>query len=690
MNPDPLLETRPRKRLQVVLVALLLAVTGYVFWPSLSYPFVGWDDPALIGQNPYYRGLSLEHLRWMFTSFLMGHFQPLTWISYGADYLLWGMDPRGYHLTNLLAHLVSVALVFLVARQILRLTVARADRTAGPDLAAALAALFFAIHPLRVESVVWVTERRDVLSLMFLLAAFFCYLHSATGTTAQKRWYVLSLFAFALSLLSKAWGMTFPVLLLIVDLYPLRRRTPGGRERSSWTRLLLEKLPFAILVVPIIALALQAQHSSTAMLGLEKHSLLHRVAQSIYGLCWYPWKMLAPTRLSPLVEIEPDFNPLAAEHLLCLGCLVVVFVLLLLLRRRWPALLAAAISYAVLVSPVLGLVQSGPQKVADRYSYLSCLPFTFLLAGLLFLLWKRIASGRGRLLFAGAVGLAMALVLGGLTRRQLPFWSDTDVLWTRVWDMDPDSYMGPYNLGVSRMREARYAEALELYERSYENNPDFVPNLINLAKMNDVQGNPERARMLFDRAVEEGPDEIFSWLNRGISRSQHGDSERAIDDLAHVLEREPDNQLALLHRGLAYQNLRRHDRAVLDLGFLLALRPGDPAVLCHRGYNLEHSGEPYRAIADYSQALRIDPDMTRARFRRGHVLLGLDQAQPALADLEIAVQQAAGDWRIHRDLGRAQLMLGKPEEGVRALERALALAPEGQKPAIQALLREDH
>ena len=688
MNPDSPQETGPRKRLQVVLVVLLLVITGYVFWPSLDYPFVDWDDPALVTENPHYRGLSLEHLSWMFSSFLMGHFHPLTWISYGADYVVWEMDPYGYHLTNLLAHLVSVLFVFLVARQMLRLTVARTDRTAGLDLMAAAAALFFAIHPLRVESVVWVTERRDVLSLMFLLVAFWSYIHSAARTAAWKRWYALSLLAFALSLLSKAWGITFPVVLLIVDLYPLQRRSPGRPERTPWKRLLVEKLPYVALVVPIFILALRAQHSSTAMLGLEKHALLNRVAQSIYGLSWYPWKMLAPTRLSPLVEIESDFNPFAMEHLLSLGCLVLVGIALLRLRRRWPALLAAAVCYAVLVSPVLGLVQSGPQKVADRYSYVSCLPFAFLLAGLLFLLWKRIENDRKRLLFAGAVLVSMALVLGGLTRRQLPFWSSTEVLWTRVSEHDPNSYMGPYNLGVFNMRRARYAVALDLYERSYASNPEFAPNLVNLAKMNDVLGHSERARMLFDQAVELAPDELYTWLNRGISRSQHGDTAGALEDLNHVLAAEPANRLGLLHRGLTYQNLERHDEAVSDLTMVLALQPGDAVVLCHRGRSLERLGKPLRAIVDYGQALRTDPNMARARFRRGHALLELGQVESALADLEVAVRQAAGDWRIHRDLGRAQLKSGQSVAGVSSLERALAMAPERQKPSVQAILDE--
>src|SRR5207249_5694880 len=207
------------------------------FLPALGSQFVLWDDDMNFTDNPSYRGLSASHLRWMFTTLYGGHYQPLSWLTLGLDYTLWGMNPTGYHLTSLLLHAVNAVLFYYIVLALLRRAVAAVSASAG---AAAVGALFFAIHPLRVESVAWASERRDVLAALFYLATVLAYLRMAEEEPSGRahRWYLVSLACFVLSLLSKAWGITLPVVLLALDVFPLRR-APRLREKAPYAALAL-------------------------------------------------------------------------------------------------------------------------------------------------------------------------------------------------------------------------------------------------------------------------------------------------------------------------------------------------------------------------------------------------------------------------------------------------------------------
>jgi hypothetical protein len=251
-----LAETRkaPSKPLDAWIAFSVAFVTFAVFLPALRNGFVNWDDYELLVDNPRYRGLGWEQVSWMFSTFHNGHYQPLSWMTFALDYLIWGMEPFGYHLTNLVLHATNTALVYFLALRLLSLALSRPP--SAPDLglrmAAGFAALFFSIHPLRVESVAWVTERRDVLSGLFFLATLLCYLQGMTisnDPSHQARWRNRALIAYGLSLLSKASGVTLPVVLLALDVYPLRRlgggpgRWLGPLARHVWW----EKVPFFLL-----------------------------------------------------------------------------------------------------------------------------------------------------------------------------------------------------------------------------------------------------------------------------------------------------------------------------------------------------------------------------------------------------------------------------------------------------------
>src|SRR4051812_21592681 len=250
--------------LRYVLPVCVVALTLACFLPVLTNGFVDWDDGQLLFQNSNYRGLDWPHIRWMFSTFYMGHYQPLTWTTFGLDYLLWGLDPFGYHLTNLVLHCANALLFYFVALRLLLLAGRGVDahRVSGLYLATALAALLFALHPLRVESVAWITERRDVLSGLFFLATLYCYLQGAERSTARRPWMAAAVIFYLLSLLSKAAGMALPIVLVVLDFYPLRRLASGRWRAPEARRVWLEKIPFVILALVFGVVALLAQRDA--------------------------------------------------------------------------------------------------------------------------------------------------------------------------------------------------------------------------------------------------------------------------------------------------------------------------------------------------------------------------------------------------------------------------------------------
>src|SRR5437667_8719796 len=332
------------------LVPVLIAlVTFAAFLPTLQNQFVNWDDDDNFLGNPHYRGLTWTHLRWMWTTHL-GHYIPLTWLTFGLDYVLWGMNPVGYHLTSLALHMTSSVVFYAIGvRLFAAARLAPGDGVAG-KLGAAVAASLFAVHPLRVESVAWATERRDVLCGLFFLLAVLAYLRACdtpAGEGRWRRWYWAALGLGALALLSKSMAVTLPLVLLVLDVYPLGRL---GGDRGGWSGpaarwVWAEKLPFVALSAGASAMALLALEHVKGIKPIAALGVGDRVAISVYSLAFYLWKMGAPLNLSPLYELPERIEPLSRPYLGAAAVVAAVSAAALLLRRRWPALAPVWVGY---------------------------------------------------------------------------------------------------------------------------------------------------------------------------------------------------------------------------------------------------------------------------------------------------------------------------------------------------------
>jgi Flp pilus assembly protein TadD len=604
-----------------ILVAML---TAAAFAGSLWNGFVDWDDQILIGRNEAYRGLGWTHVSWMFTNVMMGHYVPLTWLTLGLDYVLWGMRPAGYHLTNLVLHAANAALFYLVA---LRLLAASTRFTPGlRRLAATAATVFFAIHPLRAESVAWVTERRDVLSGLFFFLTILLYLaavrpdlgsgHDASPgdvRDSRRRYWRLHAFAWCMYLLaifSKSIVMTLPAILVLLDVYPLRRL---GTDWRAWWRpsgwpVWREKIPYAALGL----LAAMLGYYGQAMNGFFTSTAIVpwtvRPSLVLYSVWFYASKTALPLRLAPLYELPARIDPLAIEFAAPAGVVLVTSVLLLVLRRRWPAGLAAAGAYVVLLAPVAGLTHSGFQLAHDRYSYLSCLAWALLVGAGVAVLVRAGRDGIVRPVVANAAMAAVAAWFVGmavLTWQQVEVWRDTDTLWLAAEQSEPECSLCRYHVGALAFNA----------------------------------GLHERARDRFQMMLETRPDRAEGNAHLGLSLAALGDTEQAIAAYRRALETNPTDALTRNNLALALQYSGKRREALVEFEHALRLAPRDATVHVNTGLFLAEQGDDERAVTHFRSAVDLKPDMTRARFELARGLLSLGDTESARVEYE-RVRQA--------------------------------------------------
>lgn len=593
-----------------LLVALLTAVA---FLPEFKNGFVGWDDYENLLENPHFQGLDWIQLRWMFTTFHLSLYRPLTWMTLGLDYTLWGMDPFGYHLSSLILHVVNAVLVYLLSLLLFRRAMS-SPFTPGEfplRIAAGFAALLFALHPLRVEAVTWISGRENVLAGGLGLAALLCYLKAAAG---EKRawWLSLAVVIYALSLLAKASGMTLPLVLVVLDIYPLKRLGPGRWLGSDANKVWLEKIPFLVLGLAAAVIGVLAKQETGAMSSFAQYGFARRLAQALFGLAFYLWKTLLPVGLSPLYELPSQFNPLEWHFVLSGAAVLAITAVLLMARRRWPAALAAWACYVILLLPVLGIAQSGPQIVADRYSYLACLGWAMLAGAAMLHGWRLWINGRiGPRLFISAAGLgALILIgLGFLTWQQTQIWHDSETLWRHALAVAErsrfKSSVAHYNLGKTVGSRGNLTEAIEHYRQALVIDPGY-------AKAHNNLGNALFAR---------------------------GELAEAIEHYRQALKVDP-----------------AHAKAHYNLGAALA-----------KGGNLAEATEHFH------QAVRIDPDYGKAHHTLGVVLARRGDLEEAIGHFRQAVRIQPDSAEAHQSLGQALALQGNRDEAVQHYQQALSI-----------------
>src|SRR5881296_3470250 len=620
------------------LVPLLIAVVTFAaFLPALHNQFVNWDDDKNFLENPHYRGLGWTHLRWMWRTTQLGHYIPLTWMTFGLDYLLWGMNPLGYHLTNLLLHAANAVVFFFITRRLLtRALPGPSERGHTLAVSAAFAALVFAIHPLRVESVAWATERRDVLSGLFYLSAVLAYLRACDREERGRGWYWGAVALFAGALLSKSMAVNLPVVLMILDVYPLRRLggSIGWRSKPA-RRIYVEKIPFVLLAAVASAIAVMAQFSIHAALPLAQLSVPGRLAVSAYGLSFYLGKMIVPVNLSPLYELPRTVSPWAMPFILSFGLAIAITAIVLSLRRRMLGLPAAWVAYLVVLLPVLGIFQSGPQIAADRYTYLAGLGWAILAGAGLLSSWSRLPF-----LLIGLV-VFIPVGLGILTWNQVHVWHDSKTLWAHALAIDPHSSVAQNDFGEALAQQGKLAEAIEHYRQALNIKPDYADAHYNLGGALAQQGKLADAIHHYQRALQITPGDADAHTNWGGALAQQGKLAEAAEHYQQALRIKPDHAAAHNNWGAA----------------------------------LTRQGNLAEAIEHYRQAVNIKPDYADAHYNLGGALAQQGKLADAIHHYQRALQITPDDADAHIHWGLALAQQGRLAEAIEHYRQALRINP---------------
>ena len=623
-------------RLLPVLVVLAAAAA---FLPALRDGWVGWDDPEHFLNNPFYRGLGAAQLRWMFEGPHQGQYFPFAWVTLGFDYVLWGMEACGYHLTNILLHAAGAGIFYAVS---LRLLEAGAPRAADDErrLAAAAAALAFAVHPLRVESVAWITERRDVLSGVFYLLAVLFYLRAcaAGDRRSASKLRMAALAAYAASLLSKAMGATLPAALLILDVYPLKRlpgdlrRWTGARERD----VLKEKIPFALLAVAALVAGWAGLRGFGRLSGLSDYGPAPRIAQAAYGSLFYLWKTVWPIGLIPLYEAPAVFRLAEPRFAGSLAAVLALAAALWAGRRRFPALAAAGLFYAVTLSPVSGLVRNGlPYLAVDRYCYLPSLGISLLIGTAVLLGVRR--HRRATLLAA----VVLFTFWGGLSRRQAGFWRDSMTLWGHTLAVAPDNAVARENMAAA------------------------------LAERGDFVDAAEQA----SRAVELRPNDPAALDAFGITQLRLGKTALAEATFGRAAELDPSFSPAFSHWGTALAGLGRHADAVEKFRSAERLDDSSTATRYALALSLVALGRRDEASAEYASILRDDPEFGPAHLNFGLLLAGAGRSDEAVAQFRLALRSRTDAPAANYDWGNVLADRGKLDEAMQRYRESIRLEP---------------
>jgi protein O-mannosyl-transferase len=598
-------------------LALAVAVlTFLVFVPVLGGDFLNWDDDRSLLTNEGFRGVGPAQLHWMFTTTLLGHYAPLTWLSFGVTYAIAGMAPAAYHVGSLAIHAFNAVLVYWLAEWLLRLAWSTATPLAirGGALVAALA---FAVHPLRVESVGWITDRGDVLCATFYLLATLAYVRFAVTEPggARHRWRLASLGAFAAALLSKEIAMTLPLSLLLLDAYPLRRAIRGVRV------LLLEKMPWVALAAAGALLAVFARGHGASWTSYAEHGLAARVALAAYSLAFYPLKFVWPSDLSPLYELPARVNPLQARFVIPALAVLAVSAVLVALRRRLPGALIAWLHAAVAVAPVCGLVHAGSQLVADRYSYLPGIGFAVLAGGGITAVvdaWRRGRLNAGAAATVTAVAAIALISLGTLSWQHAWYWRSSVSLWRWAVAEDDACMLCHAKLGAALLAAAAPAEA-----------------------------EPE-----LRHAVALAPDRAGLRVDHGVALALTERAAEAEREFREAIRLAPASLAARLNLMTLYTRTGRPDDALAVLRDAASIKPDDPTLLVSLGRALAEHGQPHDAATALERAVVLAPGLVEARFWLARAYLAAGEAPRAAPHITALEQLDPGRARELRSAAR--------------------------------------
>lgn len=621
----PAASSQPRWKTAAI-CAGLAALVFLVFGQTLHFDFINYDDDKNIYEEPAVsNGISLRGIVRAFTHTQVGHWDPLTTLSHMVDCQLYGLHAGGHHFGNVLLQAVTAIFLFLVLKML-----------TDAVWRSAFVAAAFAIHPLRAESVAWVTERKDVLSGVFFMAAIAAYVFYTRRPQSRSRyWWAVGLFA--AGLMAKSMLVTLPLVLLLLDYWPLDRfdKTQGASPR----RLLLEKIPFFALSA--IASVIQLLANREGIVSTQKLSSAANIANAFVSYTTYIGKTLWPSGLALLYPLPRHGQPLGII-LLAIALLAVISAAAIIFRKKHPSLLVGWLWYLGMLVPVIGIVQAGGQSHADRYTYLPqiglWIAITWLVAD-----WTRDWKYRAPVLGGAAAIILCAFAF--LAYRQTAFWRNSITIWERTIACTGDNSIAQYNMGNAVLHLGDMDGAIAHYREALRINPTDPDSHTNLGVLLSQRGKPREAMAEYDAALESDP--------------RHADAHK---NLAVLLFAQGRVQEAIAH----YEESLRINPSSAD---------------AHNGYGyvLQQQGRINDAAAQYGEAIQINPAYPDAHYLLGNIFFQQGRLADASAELEQAVKLQPGNANFENSL--AWFLAASPERSLRNGARALDLATKASRAA---------
>jgi len=677
-----------------VLCLLLALTTLAVYLPLAWQGYVNYDDSDYVTENAHVQGgLTWDNVVWAFKTGHASNWHPLTWLSHMLDRQLLGPEAGPQHLVSVGFHIANTLLLFLLL-----------NRMTGARWRSLIVAALFALHPLHVESVAWVSERKDVLSAFFFLLTLAAYVsyaeesgvqslaskvqsqqaggrspnpgsditqHATRNTQHATRYYLLSLSFFILGLMSKPMLVTLPFVLLLLDYWPLRRfeRSTLNSRLSTILRLVAEKVPFFLLAAASSVITFKVQQKGGAV--STSISLGARIANALVSYVRYIGKLFWPADLSILYPHPghwPVWQVIAAAALL-----LAISVAVILLARRQPYLAVGWLWFCGTLIPVIGLVQVGIQSMADRYTYVPIIGlFLLLVWGLGDLIPAR--PWRANALAAGSALLLAACA--GLTERQIHFWRDSEALFRHAVQVTRDNYLAWNNLGFYLWGRGRTAEAMDDYRASLKINPAYEDALNNLGYAFAGQKNYAAAIPLYEAALHIRPNHAEVHNNLGNALSETGKIDEAIAHYLIVLEQKPDHADAHNNLGIALAMKEKLEEAIPHFYAAIRAKPGYASAHSNLGNALAVQHKLDEAIKEYQESLRLKPEDAQAHNNLGNALAEQGKVPEAIGQYQEALRLNADNPEAQFNLALALLRQGKREDAVLHLREALRLKPD--------------
>lgn len=641
----------------------LLLVTFAAYAQVLTYSFLNYDDNLYVTENrQVQQGLTLENVRWAFTNTHSSNWSPLTWLSHMLDCRLFGLNPKGHHLSSLLFHLANTWLLLLVL-----------TRMTGQLWPSTLVAALFALHPLHVESVAWVAERKDVLSTFFWLLTMIAYVNFVRHRGRAR--YAAVAILFALGLMAKPMLVTLPFVLLLLDYWPLGRLSDkGAKIRSRWhfaARLVREKIPLFLLVGVFSAVTYVAQRSGEAVVPFDKLPLGPRVSNALTSYANYITKMLWPDDLAPFYPHARRIVPAWALG----GALLVLIVTYLVIReaRRRPYLPVGWFWYLGTLVPVIGLVQVGEQARADRYTYVPLIGLFIMLA------WGIVdlsARWSHRKTVLGVSAAIVIFLLTVCTWVQAGYWRDSITLFEHAVRVVPNNYLALNNLGAAYADAGRYEKTIEVCSRAVEIMPNYANAYYLLGKGHDVLGRNEEAIKNYKQAISYDRDFVLAHKDLAMVYGKAGRFDEAADAWKGLLRLQPDNGKAHYNLGRAWAVLGRREDAAQAYQEAIRCDPSDALAYDELGKVYGEMGRFEEAIAAWKEVIRVQPNHARLHYNLGRAYQALGRREEAITAYQEAIQREPAYAMAHNNLAMVYAQAGKYAEAIAAWKEAIRIKPD--------------